>query len=261
MDKITKEKCINKTGRVTFARVLIEISADKQIPYEIPLEYPATVINNISTPRRIVNLKVGYQWKPSRCSHCCVFGHTIERCIKKSKIAQGLDDQSKKEGLRNENGRDETNGTKMHPDEGFKVVRRRNRFNAGMWTVKHAWNGQNNNDVSNIYSQHNRNLQQHIMSKQKLGGFRKYGGDVGQSSGQTWQIKKNVSKNELNDKSNAINLNGKGKGVISGLSKAPEVNLENSLKSKSCQQGITPKNNKSDVRLSNKFSVLNNEHE
>lgn len=32
LDKVTMERCVNKVGRVSYARVLVEVNADKELP-------------------------------------------------------------------------------------------------------------------------------------------------------------------------------------------------------------------------------------
>ncbi|PWA73262.1 hypothetical protein CTI12_AA262610 [Artemisia annua] len=40
MDKLTKERCLKKAGKLDFARVLVEVSAVYELPHSIEIEYP-----------------------------------------------------------------------------------------------------------------------------------------------------------------------------------------------------------------------------
>ncbi|PWA92890.1 hypothetical protein CTI12_AA077870 [Artemisia annua] len=60
MDKMTKERCLKKSGKLDFARVLVEVSANEDLPEVLEISYPP--IGN--RPARIGKLDVKYQWKP-----------------------------------------------------------------------------------------------------------------------------------------------------------------------------------------------------
>ena len=59
--------------RLDFARVCVEIDID----CEFPTHFDIHVDRNMK-----VVIGVEYAWKPARCSHCGVFGHTLENCEK-----------------------------------------------------------------------------------------------------------------------------------------------------------------------------------
>nr|GFD03660.1 P-loop containing nucleoside triphosphate hydrolase [Tanacetum cinerariifolium] len=40
MDKMTRERCLKKAGKMDFARVLVEFSAENDLPNVIEIEYP-----------------------------------------------------------------------------------------------------------------------------------------------------------------------------------------------------------------------------
>ncbi|GKA68672.1 hypothetical protein Tco_0768589 [Tanacetum coccineum] len=62
MDNMTKERCLKKAGKLDFARVLVEVSADDELPNVLEIAYPP--IGN--SPAKIGKLDVKYQWKPDR---------------------------------------------------------------------------------------------------------------------------------------------------------------------------------------------------
>ncbi|GJW24413.1 RNA-directed DNA polymerase, eukaryota, reverse transcriptase zinc-binding domain protein, partial [Tanacetum coccineum] len=76
MDKMTKERCLKKAGKLDFARVLVEISANDDLPNVLEIAYPP--LGNREA--RIGKLEVKYQWKPPLCTHCKTFGHSTLSC-------------------------------------------------------------------------------------------------------------------------------------------------------------------------------------
>ncbi|GKF43815.1 hypothetical protein Tco_0130367, partial [Tanacetum coccineum] len=40
MDNMTKERCLKKAGKLDFARVLVEVSADDELPNVLEIAYP-----------------------------------------------------------------------------------------------------------------------------------------------------------------------------------------------------------------------------
>lgn len=84
MDKMTRDKCASKIGVVGFARVLVEVPASEDLPDVVKVKYLDRVDQKgVFVAGNILNFKVSYQWKPKRCSHCSVFGHTFEGCNKR----------------------------------------------------------------------------------------------------------------------------------------------------------------------------------
>lgn len=57
--------------RFTYARVCVEVAADKELPKTIP------IVNEGGEVRYV---KVQYEWVPFRCSHCTIFGHKTDMC-------------------------------------------------------------------------------------------------------------------------------------------------------------------------------------
>ncbi|KAJ6941864.1 hypothetical protein NC652_007818 [Populus alba x Populus x berolinensis] len=60
------EQTFNNT-RLDFARVCVEIDAALPLIHEFEIETPLSA--------EPILIKVEYEWKPSRCSKCCLFGH------------------------------------------------------------------------------------------------------------------------------------------------------------------------------------------
>ncbi|PWA76577.1 hypothetical protein CTI12_AA232490 [Artemisia annua] len=62
-------------GRTSFARVLIEVDADKELVDNVEVCYASL--------GRSMQLKVEYAWKPPQCLLCKVFGHDQKTCNKR----------------------------------------------------------------------------------------------------------------------------------------------------------------------------------
>ncbi|GJY40434.1 hypothetical protein Tco_0427704, partial [Tanacetum coccineum] len=63
-------------GKMDFARVFVEVSAEEDLPNVLEIEYPPLGCR----PARIGKLEVKYQWKPPLCTHCKTFGHNTLSC-------------------------------------------------------------------------------------------------------------------------------------------------------------------------------------
>ncbi|GKC33677.1 RNA-directed DNA polymerase, eukaryota, reverse transcriptase zinc-binding domain protein [Tanacetum coccineum] len=66
MDTMTANMCYKGVGKFEYARVLVEIDAEKEIKREIKIQYRGQN-NNIKGSKK---LKVVYDWKPPACTKC-----------------------------------------------------------------------------------------------------------------------------------------------------------------------------------------------
>lgn len=66
MDKLTATR-----ARMSFARVLIEISVDCEYPSSVPVFYEG---------KHVVDVSVEYPWKAPKCNACNSFGHVAVKC-------------------------------------------------------------------------------------------------------------------------------------------------------------------------------------
>ncbi|GJZ11310.1 RNA-directed DNA polymerase, eukaryota, reverse transcriptase zinc-binding domain protein [Tanacetum coccineum] len=64
--------------RSSYARVMIELRADVELKDNIVVAMPKITREGHYT----CNVRVEYEWKPPRCSHCKVFGNIHEECLK-----------------------------------------------------------------------------------------------------------------------------------------------------------------------------------
>ncbi|GJW58496.1 RNA-directed DNA polymerase, eukaryota, reverse transcriptase zinc-binding domain protein [Tanacetum coccineum] len=80
MDKTTTKMCRGGIGNFRYARVLVEIQADKEFKDKIKICYR----NNTQRTKCSEFVKVEYSWKPLKCCESKVFGHTENTCGLKS---------------------------------------------------------------------------------------------------------------------------------------------------------------------------------
>ncbi|PWA34731.1 ATPase, F1/V1/A1 complex, alpha/beta subunit, Zinc knuckle CX2CX4HX4C [Artemisia annua] len=76
MDQTTARMCNEGRGRLGYARVLVEISAEKEFKDKIEICYQNDMQGQYG--HKFVNVE--YAWKPPKCSHCKVFGHNHDNC-------------------------------------------------------------------------------------------------------------------------------------------------------------------------------------
>nr|GEX53046.1 hypothetical protein [Tanacetum cinerariifolium] len=121
MDKMTMERYLKKAGKMDFARVLVEVSVEDDLPNVLEIEYPP--LGN--RPSRIGMLEVKYQWRPPLCTHCKTFGHSTLSC----KIRPRSDDEiatNTSKDLINVNSFGVTDSSAVL-NEGFVTVGKKNK--------------------------------------------------------------------------------------------------------------------------------------
>ncbi|KAJ9539067.1 hypothetical protein OSB04_031800 [Centaurea solstitialis] len=106
VDRYTDEMCVNKSGRANFARVLVNVSAD----YELPSDIDAIILGKLR------KFKTEFLWKPKRCSHCKVFGHDFDMCVIRPRTA----DEVKKVNP-------DVGESSKPKDDGFKFPKRKRK--------------------------------------------------------------------------------------------------------------------------------------
>ncbi|KAJ9536720.1 hypothetical protein OSB04_un000105 [Centaurea solstitialis] len=78
MDACTASMCDKSWGRPGFAKVLIDTWAVGDLKRELQVVIPSLT----SSEDVRVAIKVEYLWEPTQCSHCLVFGHKTNTCVK-----------------------------------------------------------------------------------------------------------------------------------------------------------------------------------
>ncbi|GJZ19411.1 sugar transport protein 13 [Tanacetum coccineum] len=83
--------CLSSWGRSTYARALIEVSADKEILESLTIAIPV----GKDKGHTLATIDIEYEWKPPRCSHCLIFDHITDKCPKmpKETIPNTTDDE------------------------------------------------------------------------------------------------------------------------------------------------------------------------
>ncbi|GKE05932.1 zinc knuckle CX2CX4HX4C containing protein, partial [Tanacetum coccineum] len=71
LDSYTSNMCVSSWGRSTYARALIEVSADVELMDELVIAIPAGKDKGHS----LATIKIEYEWRPPRCSTCLIFDH------------------------------------------------------------------------------------------------------------------------------------------------------------------------------------------
>ncbi|CAH1436138.1 unnamed protein product [Lactuca virosa] len=110
-DSFTEEMCLEHKGRNAYARILVEMAADKEWMRKIEVSTWDFVTNSAV----VQSFDVEYAWMPSRCNHCKVYGHTDKVCL-----AALNEEKVVKNG---DNGNNKRNkGKEMVNDDGFTEV-------------------------------------------------------------------------------------------------------------------------------------------
>ncbi|GKF22338.1 RNA-directed DNA polymerase, eukaryota, reverse transcriptase zinc-binding domain protein [Tanacetum coccineum] len=76
MDQMTTDMCKEGSGRLGYVRVLVEVDAGKEYLEKIEINY----VDAMKKVKMTKWVKVEYSWKPDKCNHCKVFGHTFNFC-------------------------------------------------------------------------------------------------------------------------------------------------------------------------------------
>ncbi|GKF19743.1 RNA-directed DNA polymerase, eukaryota, reverse transcriptase zinc-binding domain protein, partial [Tanacetum coccineum] len=153
MDRMTRERCIKKAGKMDFARVLVEVSAEDELPNVLEIEYPP--LGN--RPARVGKLEVKYQWKPPLCTHCKTFGHSTLSCKVRPRTDEEIAAKALKDVLKVGNADVGVKGKSVSDHDGFTVVGKKNKpavsqKNVGQvkvggqskWGERGQYNGQGN---------------------------------------------------------------------------------------------------------------------
>nr|GEU57257.1 hypothetical protein [Tanacetum cinerariifolium] len=78
LDSYTSDMCMQSWGRLSYARVMIQLQADVELKHNIVV----AMLKIIREGHYICKVRVEYEWKPPRCASCKVFRHIHEECSK-----------------------------------------------------------------------------------------------------------------------------------------------------------------------------------
>ncbi|PWA98940.1 hypothetical protein CTI12_AA014200 [Artemisia annua] len=161
MDSMTASMCYKGVGNLDYARVLVEFDAEKEIKQEIEVQYR----DKENRVKGFKKIKVLYDWKPSRCPECKVFGHDFNTCMLNPHKNKGMVNMGEKidvAGKANEKvGSNEKEKVNVHKNP----VRRNEqsnqngqRHNVNNRNFNHAYNQQDGGrKVSNWENKNNGN--------------------------------------------------------------------------------------------------------
>ncbi|GKC98530.1 RNA-directed DNA polymerase, eukaryota, reverse transcriptase zinc-binding domain protein [Tanacetum coccineum] len=143
MDEVTTKMCVTGVRRIGFARMLVEIDAEKGIKDKIEIIYKS---KNVATGTKTI-VDVKYSWIPSICSQCKVFGHTNSYYKTKNKNMTDVDKVK-------ENGNEfKVLHNRRYGREGFTKNRRTNIQNGQKGKM---WNEGRFGNMNNKWQQNNR---------------------------------------------------------------------------------------------------------
>ncbi|XP_021980225.1 uncharacterized protein LOC110876361 [Helianthus annuus] len=135
LDSFTTSMCMDSWGRTSYARALIEISADKEPREEITMAIPEPEGEGFIKE----TMYLEYEWNPYRCATCCVFGHSNEMCpkqpMKPAKAKQEVHKRNaqqnkpiKKMPIVDQEGYTEVYGKKAARKTGIPVNKQKSKF-------------------------------------------------------------------------------------------------------------------------------------
>nr|GEW50141.1 hypothetical protein [Tanacetum cinerariifolium] len=221
--------CAKEEGRISFARVLVEVEAGKDLIKEIEVMYKGDLQHKRFTNK----IQVEYAWKPPSCEKCKVFGHDHKNCGFKEKEVQG------------KNKENTLNNTLNNADRPFIVVLNR-RVNYEKWKDNrnnNSWNGYNRTYNRQRYY----GTEYKFYSRRENNGkwnYRKKKDDaMGNPSGENNSGGYNRGEN---NKKYEVNVDKpKGSSIVMNSSK--KDNLEK----------LSNKNNEREASTYNRFTLLN----
>ncbi|GKB44310.1 zinc knuckle CX2CX4HX4C containing protein [Tanacetum coccineum] len=79
LDAHTSNMCLNSWGLCSYARALVEISADNELLESLVVAIPLEK----GMGHRMVSIGIEFEWKPPRCASCKIFDHVDKECLKK----------------------------------------------------------------------------------------------------------------------------------------------------------------------------------
>nr|GEV55001.1 cysteine-rich receptor-like protein kinase [Tanacetum cinerariifolium] len=78
LDAFTSSMCKDSWGRINIVRPLVEINFDSVLKHKVSKAIPME--DGTGYTREVI--KVEYEWKPTHCTDCKIFGHTNDKCPK-----------------------------------------------------------------------------------------------------------------------------------------------------------------------------------
>lgn len=119
-DSYTEDMCINHKGRNAYARMLVEMSAEKKWKESVEVNTWDFLTNSAVLQK----FEIEYAWRPDMCLDCKIYGHSTNNCAKviaANKLKASLEDALKAD-------KSFTDGivNNIVIDEGFTMVSKKN---------------------------------------------------------------------------------------------------------------------------------------
>ncbi|PWA95258.1 ATPase, F1/V1/A1 complex, alpha/beta subunit, Zinc knuckle CX2CX4HX4C [Artemisia annua] len=131
MDQTTARICNEGSGRLGYARVLVEINAEKEFKDRVEICFKNDMQGQYGN--KFVNVE--YAWKPPRCSHCKVFGHTHDNCSVRPRSEEEMKKAKNvevKESYNNQQRQKESNGSYRNQHDNMTQKQRGTNFEMEM---------------------------------------------------------------------------------------------------------------------------------
>ncbi|GJU28024.1 hypothetical protein Tco_1166645 [Tanacetum coccineum] len=127
LDSYTSSMCLSSLGKSTYARALIEVSAENELLDLLVIVIPIDKDNG----HTLATIDVEYEWNPPRCATCKIFDHHSDKCPKLVKDQPNDVDEGfvevKKKKHKNKNKQHKVVGlrlTKPQPQLLYRLVER-----------------------------------------------------------------------------------------------------------------------------------------
>nr|GFD27125.1 zinc knuckle CX2CX4HX4C [Tanacetum cinerariifolium] len=82
----TSNMCISSWGKNTYARALIEVSADEELKKSVIIAIPC----GNGKGHSLAEIEIEYEWTPPRCASCKVFDHNNDKCPKNPTVVENV---------------------------------------------------------------------------------------------------------------------------------------------------------------------------
>nr|GEU33433.1 hypothetical protein [Tanacetum cinerariifolium] len=78
LDSYTSNMCVSSWGKSTYARALIEVSAENNLLDSLVIAIPVEKDKG----HTLATIDIEYEWNPPRCATCLIFDHHTDKCPK-----------------------------------------------------------------------------------------------------------------------------------------------------------------------------------
>ncbi|GJU57255.1 putative reverse transcriptase domain-containing protein [Tanacetum coccineum] len=117
LDSYTSSMCLSSWGKSTYARALIEVSAENELLDSLVIAIPIDKDNG----HTLATIDVEYEWNPPRCATCKIFDHHSDKCPKLVKDQPVVNDAD--EGFVEVKKKKHKNKNKQHKVAGLRLTK------------------------------------------------------------------------------------------------------------------------------------------